>query len=64
MNDFQAQGRYLFPVIGIFGLYLSRLGRLIRPAVLVPLVLGAFMLSTMSFAYYAVYKPIPVGHVR
>jgi hypothetical protein len=63
-NDFQAQGRYLFPMISMFALYLSRLGKLIRPAVLLPLVLGAFTLSTISFAYYAVYKPIPVSHFR
>lgn len=63
-NDFQAQGRYLFPMIGMFALYLSRLGQLIRPVVLVPLVLGAFALSTISFAYYAVYKPIPVSPYR
>lgn len=63
-NDFQAQGRYLFPLIGMFALYLSRLGKLIRPAVLLPLVLGAFALSTISFTYYAVYKPVPVSHFR
>ena len=60
-NDLQPQGRYLFPVIAMFAVYLSRLEKLLRPAVLLPLVLGAFALSTMSFAYYAVYKPIPVG---
>jgi hypothetical protein len=64
INDFQAQGRYLFPVIGMFGLLLVRLQNAIRPTVLVPLVLCAFALSAASFTYYAVYKPIPVSHYR
>jgi hypothetical protein len=28
----------------------------------VSLVLAAFALSALSFAYYAVYKSIPIGH--
>lgn len=63
-SDFEANGPYHALVIGMFGLYLWRVGRLIRPAILVPVVLGAFALSTISFAYYAVYKPIPVSHFR
>jgi hypothetical protein len=64
VNDFQAQGRYLFPVIGMLGLLLARLKNAIRPMVLLPLVLCAFALSAASFTYYAVYKPIPVSHYR
>lgn len=38
INDFQAQGRYLFPIAGMAGLVLARFSSAIRPVL--PLVLG------------------------
>jgi hypothetical protein len=51
INDFQAQGRYLFPVVALFAIPFSRAARSFRTRI-VPALLGiAFALSASSFLF-------------
>jgi hypothetical protein len=55
-NDFQAQGRYLFPVLAFFAIPFTRSGRRFS-ARIVPALLGAvFVLSASSFVFVGLRK--------
>lgn len=56
INDFQAQGRYLFPVVALFAIPFTRASRSFRTRV-VPILLGmAFVLSASSFLFVGLRK--------
>ena len=56
INDFQAQGRYLFPVLALFAIPFTRASRLFSTRT-VPALLGAtFALSATSFVFIALRK--------
>ena len=56
INDFQAQGRYLFPVVALFAIPFTRASRLFRTRI-VPALLGiAFALSASSFLFVGLRK--------
>jgi hypothetical protein len=56
INDFQAQGRYLFPVVALFAIPFTRASRLFRTRI-VPSLLGiAFVLSAFSFLFVGLRK--------
>jgi hypothetical protein len=51
INDFQPQGRYLFPVVALFAIPFTRASRLFRTRVVPVLVGMAFALSVSSFVF-------------
>jgi hypothetical protein len=56
INDFQAQGRYLFPVVALFAIPFSRAAKSFRTRI-VPALLGiAFVLSASSFLFVGVRR--------
>ncbi len=56
INDFQAQGRYLFPTLALFAIPFTRASRFFRSRV-VPALLGvAFALSASSFVFVGLRK--------
>lgn len=56
INDFQAQGRYLFPTLVLFAIPFARASRFFRSRV-VPALLGmAFVLSASSFVFVGLRK--------
>jgi hypothetical protein len=56
INDFQPQGRYLFPVLALFSIPFTKASRLFRTR-FVPALLGAaFALSACSFLFVGLRK--------
>jgi hypothetical protein len=55
VNDFQAQGRYLFPVVGMLGVGLHGARRELEPRALIAVVAGCFALSVWSFVYIGLW---------
>ncbi|MBA3769079.1 MAG: hypothetical protein H0X08_01000 [Blastocatellia bacterium] len=53
---FQAQGRYLFPVIGMIGLFVYSNRRHVHNTALAVFIGGAFLLSVYSFVFTALAK--------
>ncbi len=51
INDFQAQGRYLFPVLALFAIPFTRAGRLFQGRLVPALLEIAFLLSSLSFVF-------------
>lgn len=56
INDFQAQGRYLFPVLVLFAIPFTRAGRLFQGRVVPALLEIAFFLSSLSFVFVGLRK--------
>ncbi|MFT5697423.1 MAG: hypothetical protein ACI8ZB_000271 [Desulforhopalus sp.] len=54
--DFQAQGRYLFPIVPMFGLVLGQNIKVIDRRLLVYLVGAMSFLGMYSFIFYGLYK--------
>jgi hypothetical protein len=50
-NDFQAQGRYLFPVIAMFGAGLFMVRETLAPRIFLAVVAGCFALGVYSFVF-------------
>ena len=59
--DFQAQGRYLFPILPMFGIVFGQNIKLIDRRVLTILVGGMYVLGLYSFIFQGLYK-IPKIH--
>jgi uncharacterized membrane protein len=53
VSDFQAQGRYLFPILGMVGLLLQQTGGFLRKDVILFLVMVASALSAYSYILIA-----------
>jgi hypothetical protein len=51
VNDFQAQGRYLFPIAAMLGIGLQSVRNRLQPRVITGLVAGCFALSVWSFVF-------------
>jgi uncharacterized membrane protein len=49
VNDFQAQGRYLFPIVAMLGMGLQSVRDKMDPRVVIGVVAGCFALSVWSF---------------
>jgi hypothetical protein len=56
INDFQAQGRYLFPVVALFAIPFTRAARLFRARIVPALLAMAFVLSASSFLFVGLRK--------
>ena len=56
INDFQAQGRYLFPVLVLFAIPFTRASRLFRGRVVPALLEIAFLLSAISFVFVGLWR--------
>lgn len=56
INDFQAQGRYLFPVVALFAIPFTRASRSFRTRIVPVLVGMAFALSASSFLFVGLRK--------
>ena len=56
INDFQAQGRYLFPILVLFAIPFTKASRLFRTRVVPALLGAAFALSASSFLFVALRK--------
>jgi len=56
INDFQPQGRYLFPVVALFAIPFTRASRLFRTRVVPALVGMVFVLSVSSFLFVGLAK--------
>lgn len=52
-SDFQPQGRYLFPLIGVFALLGHRTSNLLKPALMQGALVIVFLLSAYSFIFVA-----------
>ena len=57
VNDFQAQGRYLFPIVAMLGIGLQSVRNRLEPRVITGIVAGCFALSVWSFLF------IGLGHI-
>jgi hypothetical protein len=57
VNDFQAQGRYLFPIVAMLGIGLQSVRNRLEPRVITGVVAGCFALSVWSFLF------IGLGHI-
>jgi uncharacterized membrane protein len=51
VNDFQAQGRYLFPIVAMLGIGLQSVRDKMDPRVAIGVVAGCFALSVWSFIF-------------
>ena len=51
LNDFQAQGRYLFPVLALFAIPFTHAARLYSGRIVPALLEIAFFLSSLSFVF-------------
>lgn len=56
INDFQAQGRYLFPVLALFAIPFTKSSRLFEGRVVPALLQIAFFLSSLSFVFVALRR--------
>jgi hypothetical protein len=56
VNDFQAQGRYLFPALALAAIPFTRATRLFDPRIVRGLVTTAFALSVFSFGYIGLLR--------
>jgi hypothetical protein len=54
VNAFQAQGRYLFPVIGILGLLLYQSRSYLHQWITNAFISGLFLMSVYSFLFIAI----------
>lgn len=54
--EVQAQGRYLFPIFGIFGLIYGRNYGVINSRIFTLFVVSLFLISTHSFIFEAIYR--------
>ena len=57
VNDFQAQGRYLFPIVAMLGVGLQSVRNRLEPRVITGIVAGCFAVSVWSFLF------IGLGHI-
>ena len=55
-SDFQAQGRYLFPIMALAALWTVRYGNLANVRLMRVLVWACFALGVYSFAFVGVFK--------
>ena len=60
-NDFQAQGRYLFPILGMLGICLESVRRYLNPGIVLGIVASCFALAVYSFVFTALWQ-IPKGY--
>ncbi len=56
INDFQAQGRYLFPILVLFAIPFTKASRLFRTRAVPALLGAAFVLSAASFVFVALRR--------
>lgn len=55
VNDFQAQGRYLFPIVAMLGVGLQAVRNNIDPRAVMGVVAGCYALSVWSFIFIGLW---------